>query len=161
MTKMPIVAVTALALLTALQGSAQSPAPKQDQQKSTSTPKRATVGGRLLSIDVANKTLRVVPWDSTEKRFKDEAIKSLSWNDATVIRNGSSSVTMAQFLAGKSVDDQDMFGHVIRQLKTVKDLEGQLYDCTVNQTDGKDLVQEMSGVIAFAGMSFAGQVPGR
>jgi hypothetical protein len=147
--------VTLLCSLVAVQ-TVQSQQKKEEQKKT-----QATVGGRLVSIDVPAKTLKVTPWDVAEKRFKTEATRVLAWTDSMVVKSGSSSVMMGELLGGKPLDQQDMFGHVARQLRTARDLEGGLWDFDFEQTDDKAVVQKMSGVIAFSGMSFAGQVPAR
>jgi hypothetical protein len=124
------------------------------------TPKATanTVGGRLLSIDVPNKTLQVIPWDAKERRFKSEAIRVLNWTDSTLLKDGSSSLTMAVFLGGIPINKENMFGRVTGQLRTAGDLQGQLYDFYIDQADDKFVVRKMDGVIAFAGVSVAGQV---
>lgn len=143
------------AIVAALQRAQQNPTKVAPQKARASK-----VGGRLLGIDVTNKTLRVIPWDETERRFKSDAIRVLPWTDATLLKHGSSSLTMGAFLGGTPINDEDMFGNATRQLRTAKDLEG-LYDFYIDQSDDKFVVLKMDGVIAFAGMSFAGQVGGQ
>ena len=148
---------------TALQSAERYPAIIEALQRAQKNPTKVApqkaraskVGGRLLSIDVTNKTLQVIPWDSTERRFKSDSIRVLIWTGATLLKNGSSSLTMAAFLGGAPLNDEDMFGRVTQQLRTAGDLQGRLYDFYIDQADDKFVVRKMSGVIAFAGMSFA------
>jgi len=141
-------------IIAALQRAQRNP-PKVAPQRASAS----KVGGRLLSIDLANKTLQVVPWNSTEYQFKSDSIRALHWTDATLLKSGSSLLTMAAFLGGTPLNRQDMFGGITEQLRTAGDLQGGLFDFYIDQEDGKFVVRKMSGVIAFPGMSFAGQVP--
>jgi hypothetical protein len=65
-------------------------------------------------IDVANRTIRVMPCDRQATRWKKDALKDLPWNEHTELVSGGTALTMTQFVAGTPLDKDSKTPNAMR-----------------------------------------------
>jgi len=140
-----------LAIIVASSGTAvgQTTAPAKTsapQEKQTTLPK---LPAAFCKIDVANKTIRVVPWDEKSQEWKRDSIRTLVWNDQTRLVSGAHTLTMPQFIGGQPLSDST------KDLSTILGNRGIFYFSTI---DGKDVIQKVEMYAMFGGESFPAMV---
>jgi len=131
------------------------------QESTTNQTAKSELNGAVYSIDVTNKTIQVCPWDQTAKTFRRDSIRVFTWKDETVIVWAHDTLTMGQFIAGKQLNDADMFGHPRKPIEGTAGIRGVRFTFQLEQDGSKTVVRRMSGALLFAGESIAGQVGSR
>ena len=103
----------------------------------------------FCKFDVASKTIRILPWDAKAKTWKRDSVQTLVWDDQTRLISGGSMVTMPEFVGGKPLD---------QDTKNTASIQGQRGQFYVETIEGKDVLQNVELMLAFAGESFAAMV---
>jgi hypothetical protein len=78
-----LVVFTSAAYGTAV-GQTTAPTKAASQQKQEQLPRR-TLPAAFCKIDVAKKTILVLPWDEKARTWKRDSLKLLAWNDQTLM----------------------------------------------------------------------------
>jgi hypothetical protein len=125
-------------MIVAIRMAAHSQEPKREQKQASE------LKAGLCKIDVTNKTIRVVPWDSAGKAWKQDSARVLSWKDSTQLVNGRNTLTMAELIAGKSLGE----------IKTLADLRGERGILYIEKAKDKEAIKKVEIFGAFAGESF-------
>jgi hypothetical protein len=112
-------------------------------QESGAAPDERGLPAAVCTIDMANKTIRVMPWDRQAKRWKKDAIKELSWNEHTELVSGGTTLTMTQFVAGTPLD---------KDSKTPNTMRGERALVT---TDDNGVVRKMEMMALLDGEKFS------
>jgi len=98
------------------------------------------LNGAFCKIDVENKTFRVVP--RVGKTWKRDSARVLAWDDQTKLINGTSTLTMAQFMGGKPLSG------VLSEVAALQGERGEFYIETVG---GKGVVRMVEMMVQFDG----------
>jgi hypothetical protein len=94
---------------------------------------RTYLEGAVCKIDVANHTIRVLPWDRKARMWKRDSVRVLTWNDQTHLRSAAAVLTMPQFIGGKPLD---------KEFISVIDIRGERARFHVKTIGGKEVIQE-------------------
>lgn len=103
---------------------------------------RSNLDGAVCTLDLTNRTIKVLPWDRTHKFWKGDTRRVLAVDDATRLMSGTNTITLAQMVAGKPLD---------QDLKKVSDLQGERAEFQIDKVGNKEVVRQMRMVMLFSG----------
>lgn len=103
----------------------------------------------VCQFDVTNKTVRVIPWDLTNKSWRRDSAQVLSLEDTTKILSGTNTLTLKQFVGGMVVDDE---------IKRVADIQGERAIFQIEKVGDRDVVRQMRMAAMIVGEQRAGEV---
>ena len=117
---LPILLVSGMAI-------GQTPAPAKPRPQST------TMQAAFCKIDIANQTILVLPWDESARKLQKNSPRVLTWNSQTLLVSEPNSMTMAEFVNGKPLEDN---------LKNVADIVGDRGLFYITTVQGKAVIQK-------------------
>jgi hypothetical protein len=103
--------------------------------------------GAFCKIDVAQKTVRVAPWDG--KGWRKSKVQVLAWDDDTQMVSGPHTMAMGVFVKGKPLDDDS---------KTVDSIRGERAQFNYETVAGKKIVRKIEMIEMFGGESFPAMI---
>ncbi len=103
----------------------------------------------LCVINVEEKTIRVVPWNSETSKWEKDSAQVIQWKNSTQIQGATNRITMAEFVSGKNLDDD---------IKVLKDLHGKRGALIIDESKGEVMIKEITIMTMFAGENLPGYV---
>ena len=96
---------------------------KEAQKKATELLQK-DLQAAVCGIDIAQRIIRVVPWDQEAKRWRRDALKEFTWNDETTLSSSGKMLTMKQFVGGARLDKDSTTPAAMRGERAVLTIDG-------------------------------------
>jgi hypothetical protein len=122
-------------------GQTTAPTKAPPEQKKQEQALQPTLPAAFCKIDVAKKTILVLPWDEKARTWKRDSLRVLVWNDQTLMVSGATTLTMPQFVGGKPLSKESS------DVAAIQGNRGMFYITTI---EGKEVVQKVEMIGLFA-----------
>ncbi len=103
----------------------------------------------ICSIDSANKSMLLLPWDTATRSWQKDSMKTVYWEDATQLISGSARITIAQLAKGTSLD---------ATVKTVDDIVREQGVLELRKVGDKEIARSVERLTILPGQQRAGRV---
>jgi len=122
---------------------------KQDTTKTEKKKGTTEAQAAICKMDIANKSMQLLPWDSASASWKRDATKTVFWEDTTELISGATKITMAQLANGTELD---------ATVTTLKDIQREECVFQLQRVGDKEIIRSAERVTLFAGQQRAGRV---